>query len=716
MIVENMVKYGILFCGELLSRRRPSRKPLLPDLMTSDSLISLPPVDTSRKLHIGHFAFMRALIQGADTKAAWERYLQIEGQHTDARIVRKTIHWIRDAFAAAAKREHKFGTARLVLADWSKVGQREQQQPTLDQFVADRGLEGFSEAEQIVAFLESYPAVGGQQKRRAKLMDKQLDALRWLEELAAQPPGAGDPIASWISPDLACHLQAASLFTLRQLVNHINGIGKRWYVSIPAIGPLKAKRIENWLRVHDLSIGMALGSHVVVARKKLYSHELARVVPRQTAIVPIDKLIVPNELNGTQGKFRAPSEQCMMRATTDYEAVLLWIKTRHGMSPEQKRAVQIKRGIEPGAPEGPLDWLGYLSHTQRAYLKEAERFMLWAIVQHKKPLSSMTLEDCEAYREFLADPTPSDRWCAPRGRDKWSTLWRPFEGPLSRSAQTHAVRVLKSLYTFLADQCYLVGNPWNGVSMQRATRVAVSRGRSFTQAQWAFIEQQAAQLTDRSADRRLRFALHLYYATGMRLVEAVQARVDDLRWVSYPDHDSDEVISGWELKVLGKGSKERIVQVPQDVIDELGTYLASRGLDPNPEAISNRGAYLLGQAVDVASRAPWSPGAQQAVDPKVGISHVTMYEAIKRFFQHCAGQLADVDPKGAERLASGSTHWMRHTYGTHAVAAGMPLDVVQQNMGHASLDTTTGYTTSEERRRMKAAQAAWQKRDFRLST
>jgi site-specific recombinase XerD len=86
-----------------------------------------------------------------------------------------------------------------------------------------------------------------------------------------------------------------------------------------------------------------------------------------------------------------------------------------------------------------------------------------------------------------------------------------------------------------------------------------------------------------------------------------------------------------------------------------------------------------------------------------------MYEAIKRFFKHCAAQLADTDPKGAERLASASTHWMRHTYGTHAVAAGMPLDVVQQNMGHASLDTTTGYTTSEERRRMKAAQSAWKR-------
>ncbi len=571
------------------------------------------------------------------------------------------------------------------------------------------GLEGFSESDQIVAFLEAYPAVAVQQKRRAKLMAKQLEALRWLEELATQPPGAGDPTASWISPDLARHLQAAGLFTLRQLVTHINGIGKRWYCSIPAIGPLKAKRIEDWLRAHELSIGLALGGHVSVARSKLHSHELARVVPRQTAIVPIDKLIVPADLDGSQGRFRAPRGQCMMRANNDHEAVLLWIKTRHGMSLEQRRAVQIKRGIAPGGPEGPMDWLHYLSHTQRAYLKEAERFMLWAIVQHKKPLSSMTLEDCEAYRLFLADPTPSDLWCATRGRDKWSKLWRPFEGPLSPSAQAHALRILKSMYKFLVDQQYLVGNPWNGVTIPKASRVAVIRGRSFTRAQWAFIEQQAAQLTHRSADRRLRFALHLYYATGMRLIEGVNARVDDLRFISYPDHESDEVISGWELKVVGKGNKERIVQMPQDVIDELASYLASHGLDPDPEAVGNRGVYLLGQVVDVAMHAPWSPAAQQAVDPKPGISHVTIYEAIKRFFQHCAAQLADIDPKGAARLASGSTHWMRHTYDTHAVAAGMSLDVVQQNMGHASLDTTTGYTTSEERRRMKAAQTAWKK-------
>ena len=51
-----------------------------------------------------------------------------------------------------------------------------------------------------------------------------------------------------------------------------------------------------------------------MARSTLHSHELARVVPRQTAMVLIDKLIVPSELDGSQGRFRAPGGQCMMRA------------------------------------------------------------------------------------------------------------------------------------------------------------------------------------------------------------------------------------------------------------------------------------------------------------------------------------------------------------------------------------------------------------------
>ncbi len=43
----------------------------------------------------------------------------------------------------------------------------------------------------------------------------------------------------------------------------------------------------------------------------------------------------------------------------------------------------------------------------------------------------------------------------------------------------------------------------------------------------------------------------------------------------------------------------------------------------------------------------------------------------------------------------------------HTQAAGAPLEVVQQNSGHPSLDTTTRYVTTEAARRMAAMQAVW---------
>ena len=67
------------------------------------------------------------------------------------------------------------------------------------------------------------------------------------------------------------------------------------------------------------------------------------------------------------------------------------------------------------------------------------------------------------------------------------------------------------------------------------------------------------------------------------------------------------------------------------------------------------------------------------------------------------------DAKGAERFARASTHWMRHSHASHAIAGGMPIEIAQQNLGHASLATTTVYVTTEERRRMKAVEAFWRK-------
>ena len=50
---------------------------------------------------------------------------------------------------------------------------------------------------------------------------------------------------------------------------------------------------------------------------------------------------------------------------------------------------------------------------------------------------------------------------------------------------------------------------------------------------------------------------------------------------------------------------------------------------------------------------------------------------------------SSLPPKECDRLRGASTYWLRHTFGTRAIAREVPLDVIQTQMGHASIQTTT---------------------------
>jgi len=163
------------------------------------------------------------------------------------------------------------------------------------------------------------------------------------------------------------------------------------------------------------------------------------------------------------------------------------------------------------------------------------------------------------------------------------------------------------------------------------------------------------------------------------------------------------------LRVIGKGQKEREVPLPADVVSELAKYMVSRGLDEDPEDIGNQGAFLLGKASDAAERAP-GLSRGQVFDPRQGIAATTFYDQIKAFFADCASVLrGQGDAKGTDSFERASTHWMRRSHASHAIAGGMPIEIAQQNLGHASLATTTVYVTTEKRRRMKAVEAFWKR-------
>ena len=160
------------------------------------------------------------------------------------------------------------------------------------------------------------------------------------------------------------------------------------------------------------------------------------------------------------------------------------------------------------------------------------------------------------------------------------------------------------------------------------------------------------------------------------------------------------------LAVIGKGQKRREVPLPEKVVSELAKYLAARGLEPDPEDASNRGAYLLGRATDANERMPTLAGV--LIDPRAGIAANTLHDQMKAFFELCAREMRNRgDARSADRFSRASTHWLRHSHASHAIAKGMPIEVAQQNLGHASLATVTVYVTTEGKRRMTAVDGFW---------
>ena len=636
------------------------------------------PATPPRKLHSGHFAFMRALAQGLDERASWDRYLRLEGEHTDLRTVRKTIAWIRAAFAAAATRAQRPGTARLIRLDPDRFAAAPAQ-PGLAEFAEEQGLEDFSEAEQIEAYEAAYPAAGraghgaaGQPSRRGRVIARQLEALRWLQDLAAQEPQPGDNVAAWLNPSLAARLARAGLPTLFALVERVNGIGARWWAPIPGIGAGKAERILEWLQANEAALGLAVGRHVTQPRRQLAATTLAAVVSAATAIRPYEKFVLPDSLDGRAGRFRGPPEKCLLMAANDHEAIGAWL-----------------------AAKRPGEGAGQLSSTQRAYRKEAERLLLWAILERGKALSSLSVEDATDYRAFLAAPSAS--WCGPRHHQRWSPMWRPLEGPLAPAALRQALIILRSLFAFLMSQGYLVGNPLAAVALPQLPQRPLGSSRTLSFAQWDHLEALLQERGDTEVERRLRRALRWLYATGLRLAEITSVKCEDLEQVDYRTDDGG-MASDWLLSVIGKGGRSRQVPVPAALVEEFGQELARHGCEVQVGAVSNQGIHILARFDSELERpAAWSASG--------------LYQAIKAFLAQAAEGL-----EGAEalQLKKASTHWLRHSHGSHALQgrAGqspVPIQVVQNNLGHASVGTTSMYLTTERDERLKAMRGFWGK-------
>ena len=145
---------------------------------------------------------------------------------------------------------------------------------------------------------------------------------------------------------------------------------------------------------------------------------------------PIETLQLPNELSGQQGRNRAPASQIMqISANNDLQAIQTWLQEFTG-SPQ----------------------------TLRTYRKEAERLLLWSLIERQKAFSDLNRDDLRDYQTFMTNPQPKDRWCGPR-RPRQHPHWRPFEAPLTEHSMAQAITIINALFNYLVEAGYLSGNP-----------------------------------------------------------------------------------------------------------------------------------------------------------------------------------------------------------------------------------------------------------------
>jgi integrase/recombinase XerD len=150
---------------------------------------------------------------------------------------------------------------------------------------------------------------------------------------------------------------------------------------------------------------------------------------------------------------------------------------------------------------------------------------------------------------------------------------------------------------------------------------------------------------------RDRALLELLYGCGARISEAVGLDVDDL--------DVDPAGSG-TVRLLGKGSKERVVPVGSYAREAASAYLV-RGRPALAAAGSGSPALFLNARGGRLSRqSAWT---------------------VLRAAAERAGLRRQISP-----------HTLRHSFATHLLDGGADVRVVQELLGHASVTTTQVYT------------------------
>lgn len=252
------------------------------------------------------------------------------------------------------------------------------------------------------------------------------------------------------------------------------------------------------------------------------------------------------------------------------------------------------------------------AHTIEAYGRDIRQFADWL---GGLDVASVTTTDMRAWLASLA----------------------PFESPLTlrRKAQS-----LRAFFHWLLKQGIINRNPAADIILAKAPK----RLPEFVK------EQEIEDLVnnkDTSDFRRLR--AHII----MLLLYSIGIRQDELLKLT----DTDIDFSLREVKVTGKRMKQRIVPLPQELLEEIAAWQIARDT----------------QYPDLVSPRPLIAG------PRGHLSKSALYKIVN-------------EELSATSSSKKSPHVLRHTFATSMLNNGASLDAVKEFLGHSSLSTTQIYT------------------------
>ena len=256
--------------------------------------------------------------------------------------------------------------------------------------------------------------------------------------------------------------------------------------------------------------------------------------------------------------------------------------------------------------------LNYSDNTIASYSNDLNHLSTYL---NKKDILKLSVRDIEKYLHTLSD--------------------------LSPSSISHAISSLRTFYNYFIKLNKISENPMDSIKQPKLGKHLPT---------YLTIEEVDKLLDikiETPFDARNKAILELMYATGLRISEVVNLEFNNI--------DAEECI----VRVMGKGSKERIVPINDTALDALNTYIKEYrpnmliGNVHNYIFVNNHGKMMTRQGV---------------------------FKMIK----------SECQKKGIDKNIS--PHTLRHTFATHLLENGADLRIIQELLGHSDISTTQIYT------------------------